>query len=61
MKCKKSYEDFLLFEKRSIINLNWTLDEIENQDYYLLMDILSLDDDNVANDEVIEDPRELLN
>lgn len=61
MKMKKTYEDFLIFEKQSITNLNWTLDEVENQDYYLLMEILGMDDEQVENDEVIDDPRELLN
>lgn len=61
MKMKKTYEDFLIFEKQSITNLNWTLDQVENQDYYLLMEILGMDDEQVENDEVIDDPRELLN
>ena len=61
MKMKKTYEDFLIFEKQAITNLNWTLDQVENQDYYLLMEILGMDDEQVANDEVIDDPRELLN
>ncbi|WP_155728952.1 hypothetical protein [Ligilactobacillus aviarius] len=58
---RKTYEDFLIFEKQAITNLNWTLDEVEQQDYYLLMEILGMDDEQVANDEVIDDPRELLN
>ncbi|WP_146993395.1 hypothetical protein [Ligilactobacillus aviarius] len=57
---KKTYEDFLIFEKQAITNLNWTLDQVENQDYYLLMEILGMDDEQVANDEVIDDPRKLL-
>lgn len=61
MKMRKTYEDFLIFEKQAITNLNWTLDQVENQDYYLLMEILGMDDEQVANDEVIDDPRELLN
>ncbi|OAP99158.1 hypothetical protein A3O16_02395 [Ligilactobacillus aviarius] len=61
MKMRKTYEDFLIFEKQAITNLNWTLDEVEQQDYYLLMEILGMDDEQVANDEVIDDPRELLN
>ena len=61
MKMRKTYEDFLIFEKQAITNLNWTLEEVENQDYYLLMEILGMDDEQVANDEVIDDPRELLN
>lgn len=61
MKMKKTYEDFLIFEKQAITNLNWTLDQVENQDYYLLMEILGMDDEQVAADEVIDDPRELLN
>lgn len=61
MKMRKTYEDFLIFEKQAITNLNWTLDEVEQQDYYLLMEILGMDDEEVANDEVIDDPRELLN
>lgn len=61
MKMKKTYEDFLIFEKQAITNLNWTLEEVEQQDYYLLMEILGMDDEQVANDEVIDDPRELLN
>lgn len=61
MKMRKTYEDFLIFEKQAITNLNWTLDEVEQQDYYLLMEILGMDDEDVANDEVIDDPRELLN
>lgn len=61
MKMRKTYEDFLIFEKQAITNLNWTLDEVENQDYYLLMEILGMDEEEVANDEVIDDPRELLN
>ncbi|WP_162257626.1 hypothetical protein [Ligilactobacillus aviarius] len=60
MKMKKTYEDFLIFEKQAITNLNWTLDQVENQDYYLLMEILGMDDEQVANDEVIDDPRKLL-
>lgn len=60
MKMKKTYEDFLIFEKQAITNLNWTLDEVEQQDYYLLMEILGMDDEQVANDEVIDDPRKLL-
>lgn len=50
-----------MFEKQAITNLNWTLDEVENQDYYLLMEILGMDEEEVAQDEVIDDPRELLN
>lgn len=61
MKMQKMYDDFLIFEKQSITNLNWTLDQIENQDYYLLMEILGVDDAQVANEEVIDDPRALLN
>lgn len=61
MKMRKTYEDFLIFEKQAITNLNWTLDQVENQDYYLLMEILGMDDGAVENDEVIDDPRELLN
>lgn len=61
MKMRKTYEDFLIFEKQAITNLNWTLDQVENQDYYLLMEILGMDDEQVANDEVIDDTRELLN
>lgn len=61
MKMRKTYEDFLVFEKQAITNLNWTLDEVENQDYYLLMEILGMDEEEVAQDEVIDDPRELLN
>lgn len=61
MRMKKTYEDFLVFEKQAITNLNWTLDELEQQDYYLLMEILGIDDTQVANDEVIDDPRKLLN
>lgn len=61
MKMRKTYEDFLIFEKQAITNLNWTLDEVENQDYYLLMEILGMDEEEVAQDEVIDDPRELLN
>lgn len=61
MKMRKTYEDFLIFEKQAITNLNWTLEEVEQQDYYLLMEILGMDDEQVANDEVIDDPRELLN
>lgn len=61
MKMRKTYEDFLIFEKQAITNLNWTLDEVEQQDYYLLIEILGMDDEQVANDEVIDDPRELLN
>ena len=61
MKMRKTYEDFLIFEKQAITNLNWTLDEVEQQDYYLLMEILGMDDEEVANDEVIDDPREVLN
>lgn len=61
MKMRKTYEDFLIFEKQAITNLNWTLDEVEQQDYYLLMEILGMDDEQVANDKVIDDPRELLN
>lgn len=61
MKMKKTYEDFLIFEKQAITNLNWTLDQVENQDYYLLMEILGMDDEAVNNDKVIDDPRELLN
>lgn len=61
MKMKKTYEDFLVFEKQSITNLNWTLEEVEQQDYYLLMEILGMDDGAVENDEVIDDPRALLN
>ena len=61
MKMRKTYEDFLIFEKQAITNLNWALDEVEQQDYYLLMEILGMDDEQVANDEVIDDPRELLN
>lgn len=60
MKMKKTYEDFLIFEKQAITNLNWTLDQVENQDYYLLMEILGMDDEQVAQDEVIDDPRKLL-
>ncbi|KRM52339.1 hypothetical protein FC64_GL000765 [Ligilactobacillus araffinosus DSM 20653] len=60
MKMRKTYEDFLIFEKQAITNLNWTLDQVENQDYYLLMEILGMDDEQVANDEVIDDPRKLL-
>lgn len=60
MKMRKTYEDFLIFEKQAITNLNWTLDEVEQQDYYLLMEILGMDDEQVANDEVIDDPRKLL-
>lgn len=61
MKMRKTYEDFLVFEKQAITNLNWTLDEVENQDYYLLMEILGMDEEEVTQDEVIDDPRELLN
>lgn len=61
MKMRKTYEDFLVFEKQAITNLNWTLDEVENQDYYLLMEIIGMDEEEVAQDEVIDDPRELLN
>lgn len=61
MKMRKTYEDFLIFEKQAITNLNWTLEEVEQQDYYLLMEILGMDDEQVANEEVIDDPRELLN
>lgn len=61
MKMQKMYDDFLIFEKQSITNLNWTLDQVENQDYYLLMEILGVDDAQVANEEVIDDPRALLN
>ncbi|WP_202987255.1 hypothetical protein [Ligilactobacillus araffinosus] len=50
----------MIFEKQAITNLNWTLDQVENQDYYLLMEILGMDDEQVANDEVIDDPRKLL-
>ena len=60
MKMRKTYEDFLIFEKQAITNLNWTLDQVENQDYYLLMEILGMDDEEVANDKVIDDPRKLL-
>lgn len=61
MKMRKTYEDFLIFEKQAITNLNWTLEEVEQQDYYLLMEILGMDDEQVANDKVIDDPRELVN
>ena len=61
LKMRKTYEDFLIFEKQAITNLNWTLDQVENQDYYLLMEILCMDDEQVSTDEVIDDPRELLN
>lgn len=61
MRVKKVYEDFMIFEKQAITNLNWTLDEVESQDYFLLMEILGQDDAQVANDEVIDDPMDLLN
>lgn len=61
MRVKKIYEDFMVFEKQAITNLNWTLDEVESQDYFLLMEILGQDDAQAANDEVIDDPMDLLN
>ncbi|WP_290033892.1 hypothetical protein [Ligilactobacillus cholophilus] len=49
----------MLFEKNAITQLHLNLDELEKQDYYLLMEILGIPD-NPSN-EVIEDPRALLN
>lgn len=43
-----------------MLYMNYTLDDLENQDYDLLMEILNLDDEKVANDEVIENPLDLL-
>ncbi|MGX5377565.1 hypothetical protein ACWCL1_04875 [Ligilactobacillus sp. LYQ135] len=61
LKAKHSYDDFLVFEKSAIQNLGWTLEEIENQDYFLLMEILGTDSEEVQQEEVYDDPMELFN
>lgn len=54
-KAQKTYNDFLVFEKQAIQGLHYSLDEIENTDYFLLMDILSADD-ALAQEDVYDDP-----
>lgn len=54
-KVQKTYNDFLVFEKQAIQGLHYSLGEIENTDYFLLMDILSADD-ALAQEDVYEDP-----
>lgn len=41
-------------------NLHWSLQEVEDADYYLLMDILNVDEEASQNNEVYDDPMELM-
>lgn len=57
-RAQKTYNDFLLFERDAIQNLHYSLDEIENTDYFLLMEILGADD-SLHGVDVYDDPFQL--
>lgn len=58
---KKIYDDLLIFEKSAIQNLHYSLDEIENTDYYLLMEILGADSEEIKQETVYDNPLDLMN
>lgn len=60
-KAQKAYDDFLVFEKQALINFHWTLDQVEDVDYYELIEILNVNDEEVQQEEVYDDPMELMN
>lgn len=59
-KAEKVYNDILILEKGAMQNLHWSLQEVEDADYYLLMDILNVDEEASQNNEVYDDPMELM-
>lgn len=61
LKAQNAYGEFLIFEKSAIQNLHWTLDQVEESDYFLLMEILGTDAEQVQQEEVYDDPMELFN
>lgn len=61
LKAQNAYDEFLIFEKSAIQNLHWTLDQVEESDYFLLMEILGTDAEQVQQEEVYDDPMVLFN